>query len=290
VTASLEKVGSVWRFKDEEDTVHEFDSNGRLVSITLRSGLNKTLQYYSSGYQAGRLQSVTDFVGRQLVFDYDTSVRISSITDPDGKQILYSYNPDGYLASVKFQDNAIRQYVYNELQFTSNVSGPWLLTGIIDESGSRFATFEYLADAERKSKATYHAGGAQKYEFSSYTADTTDVTAHVSASPVLSATRTYAFSTSLGVKRLTGITGPACPSCGPAASTYDSNGFLASSTDWNGTKTCYTHNARGLEEVRVEALPSSAQCPYTGAFTGVIRRITTEWHASYRLSWQGSPA
>src|SRR5690606_22159666 len=89
--------------------------------------------------------------------------------------------------------------------------------------------------------------------------------------------RTYQFSLILGAYRNTGITGPPCPSCGPAATSYDTNGHVASRTDWNGNRTNYTHSARGLETVRVEGLTSA------GAATSVTRTITTEWHADYRL-------
>ncbi|MBX3443840.1 MAG: RHS repeat protein [Planctomyces sp.] len=64
----------------------------------------------------------------------------------------------------------------------------------------------------------------------------------------------------------------------PAANrvfTYDTNGFLASETDWNGNKTTYVNNTRGLETSRTEA--------YT---TGLARTITTTWHSTLAVPTQ----
>src|SRR5207237_9199741 len=83
------------------------------------------------------------------------------------------------------------------------------------------------------------------------------------------------------VVKLAGITGPACPTCGPAAQTLDANGNVASRTDWNGNRTNYTYDlARDLETQRVEGLTSS------GATTPQTRTITTAWDANFRLPTQ----
>ncbi|MGH8571940.1 MAG: hypothetical protein ACREX8_05105, partial [Gammaproteobacteria bacterium] len=49
-------------------------------------------------------------------------------------------------------------------------------------------------------------------------------------------------------------------------------GFVASRTDFNGQTTLYSHDARGLERSRTEALG-----------TPEARTITTEWHPRFRL-------
>ncbi|HZP92846.1 MAG TPA: RHS repeat-associated core domain-containing protein [Burkholderiales bacterium] len=91
--------------------------------------------------------------------------------------------------------------------------------------------------------------------------------------------RTYSFQWSWGVARIAGITGSACPACGPAAQSYNSNGYLASRTDWNGNVATYLRQDSSgrldLETSRTEASGSS-----------VARTITTTWHATYRLPAQ----
>jgi len=56
------------------------------------------------------------------------------------------------------------------------------------------------------------------------------------------------------------------------AQTYDTNGFLASRTDFEGSTTNFTNNTRGLQESRTEAVG-----------TPEARTVTTEWHPTFRL-------
>jgi len=118
-----------------------------------------------------------------------------------------------------------------------------------------------------------HAGGAQKatLEYTSPGVSTT-------VTDALGATRSYGFTTLFGVVKGNGITGAACPACGPATQTHDANGNVASRTDWNGNRTNYAYDlARNLETSRTEGLTS------TGGTTPQTRTITTEWHATFRL-------
>lgn len=289
VPQKLERLpDNTWRLTNESDEIESYNANGRLLSIANRAGLTQTLSYDS----ASRLATVTDSFGSTLTFFYAdaTSPTIIKFTDPAGKEYLFGYDSlYGNLISVTYPDddgnpanNPVRTYHYNEAAFMSGGSYPHALTGITDENTNRFATYQYHANG--RAKSTEHAGGAERVTLSYPTGTTASVTFDIDVG--LSATRDYAFQTSIGVQRNTSISGPACPQCGPAFTTYDANGYIASRTDWNGNKTCHTHDARGLETVRVEGLPSSAACPYTGALTGVQRKITTVWHATYRLPTQ----
>jgi len=53
---------------------------------------------------------------------------------------------------------------------------------------------------------------------------------------------------------------------------YDTSGFLASKTDWQGNTTTYIRNAKGQELSRTEA-----------AGTPDERTIITQWHATFNL-------
>ncbi|NKB33806.1 MAG: hypothetical protein GKR91_11975 [Pseudomonadales bacterium] len=57
--------------------------------------------------------------------------------------------------------------------------------------------------------------------------------------------------------------------------TYDANGFMASSTDWNGNLTNYVHDNRGLETSRTEAVGTAEE-----------RIISTTWHPVFRKPTQ----
>ena len=88
---------------------------------------------------------VNDSLGRSLVFAYDAQARIIKVIDQAGKSYLYDYDQAGNLAAVTYPDLVQRQYLYNEMAHVQNLNAPWLLTGIVDENGERFATFSYDA-------------------------------------------------------------------------------------------------------------------------------------------------
>ncbi|UJO99519.1 MAG: DUF6531 domain-containing protein, partial [Nitrosomonas sp.] len=65
-----------WRFIDADDTVELYSASRKLLSITTRSGYEKTLNYDFFG----RVTKVTDSTGRALSFTYDGSSRIQTMT------------------------------------------------------------------------------------------------------------------------------------------------------------------------------------------------------------------
>jgi YD repeat-containing protein len=145
-----------WRYTDEEHTVELYDTDGRLTSITTRSGLAQTLAYDVND----RLATVTDSFGKQLTFGYDGGGRLATLTDPAGGVFQYGYDANGDLATLTAPDLSVRTYLYNEAAHTGGADLPHTLTGIIDENNDRFATFKY--DASGRAVQTEHAGGADR--------------------------------------------------------------------------------------------------------------------------------
>ncbi len=269
VVLRLEQTTDGWRLTNEADEVETYDAQGRLLSISNKSGLTQTLNYSADG----TLASVTDPFGRTLTFQYDFQLRIHSITDPDGGQYTYTYANNAItgdrptLVKVTYPDTKERVYHHE------NGSYPEALTGITDENNSRFSTYAY---SNGQAISSQHAGAAGRVTVSYPTSTTRTVTTYVT--DTVSASRTYTYQEVLGVMLNTSISLPACPACGPAARTYDANGNVASSTDWNGNRTNYTYDlSRNLETSRTEALTSG------GATTPQTRKISTQWHANYRL-------
>ncbi|MGQ0543785.1 MAG: DUF6531 domain-containing protein, partial [Betaproteobacteria bacterium] len=240
---------------------------GQLESIGNRAGLTQTLTYGPDL----RLQSVADPFGRTLTFAYDANGRISTVTNPAQDQITYTYDAqNGNLLSVTYPGSptAIRSYQYGDTSF------PRALTAIVNELSTTFATWTY--DANGRAISSSHAGGAGLVTMTYPGATATEVTSNVDTG--VSATRTYNFELSWGIKRLASITGPVCPSCGPQSQTYDTNGNVASQIDWNGNRTNYTYDlARNLQTSRIEGLSAN------GDGTPHTRTISTEWHETFRL-------
>ena len=212
---------------------------------------------------------------------YDGSSRIATMTDPASGVYQYAYDADGNLSSVAYPDSKVRTYHYNEAAFTSNTNLPYALTGITDENGVRFATYTY--DTQGRAFITEHAGGAGRHTLSYSTGSTT-------TTDPLGSDYTRQFQTILGVAKSISQTQPAGAGCSAAASatTYDVNGNVSSSTDFNGNKTCFAFDlTRNLETARVEGLASGTACPsdpvnYIPA-NATERKTLTTWDANFRL-------
>jgi YD repeat-containing protein len=253
-----------WTVRNEHDEIERYSRSGRLLSITNRAGLTQTLIYDS----LERPVTLRDAFGRSLTFTYDAAGRIASMTDPAGGVTHYAYDSRSRLASVTYPDDSTRSYRYNESGL-SPATPRGLLTGIIDETGQRFATYRY--DPRGKVISSEHAAGAGRVALA-YPSETL-----TRVEDALGAQREYRFETIFGVKRNVAVSQP-CAACSDGANVtrttaYDAAGYVAQRTSFDGTLTRYTYDAaRGLELSRTEA-----------AGTPLERTIDTEWDERFRL-------
>ncbi len=233
--------------------VETYDTSGKLQSVRDRNGRTTTLSYNA----ANQLTTVTAPSGRSLSFAYDSQNRVASVTAPDGAATGYGYNSTGMLSSVARSDGTTRQYVYEDSRF------PTALTGIVDESGNRHATYAY--DDQGRAISSTLAGGANQYQFQygdNYQTTVTDPTGKTSV---------YTFLTQNGVLLPTSISAP-CGLCGSTrqSSSYDANNNLIQETDYNGTVTTHAYDSQKREIQRVD-----------GAGTTSARTTTTVWHPQF---------
>jgi RHS repeat-associated protein len=246
-----------WELLKADDSIETYTLAGQLTSITTRAGLVTNLTYDSNG----RLIKVTGPFGHTLTFTNDSNDRVSQMVVPDGGVYIYAYSSTGNLTSVTYPGGAQRQYLYE------NISFPNALTGIIDENNQRFATWAY--DAQGRAVSSQHAGGVELTTIA-YNSDGSSTVTDANGNQ-----HTYSFTTQFGVIKPTSLTGAPVPSVGGSAFTYDSNGFIASRTDYDGNVTTYTHDARGNETSRVMA-----------SGTPQARTITTIWDSTFNLPTQ----
>jgi RHS repeat-associated protein len=251
-----------YTYTGSDDTVEAYDTNGNLQTITYRGGRALTL-----GYTSGQLTSVSDAFGHQLTFTYNSQGQIATMTDPNGGVYTYTYSGN-QLSSVTYPDSSTRQYTYNESTYTGGSSLPNALTGVTDESGTRYETISY---SYGQVSSITHAGSVGTYSIPycyfwdggySYVTDP------------LGTTYVYYYGAPVGVAKFSGIS-PACPACSNTSSsvTFDTDGNVASKTDFNGNENVYTYDlTRNLETSRTEA---------TGA--AQARTVTTSWSSSYRV-------
>jgi len=286
------------------DVVETYRADGRLQSITQRSGETLTLTYSGGSFGGvfvdrdgnprsealppNLLLRVTDSYGNTLSFDYSAPGKLVVMTNPSGGRTLYRYDLyglDDNLASVTYPDGHTKGYLYTETaNLPSNIGPqvyPHALTSIVDENGSLYGTFKY--DANGRILSSEHALGTERYQFTR-TATTTNIT------DPLGAARSFTFQTVDGVQRLTAnsLPGGAGFGVGVQNQTYDTTGNVLSRTDFNNNKTCYAYDtARNLETVRVEGLASTVSCTAVTATGAALpsgsRKITTAWHARWRM-------
>ncbi|MDB5492107.1 MAG: sugar-binding protein [Micavibrio sp.] len=240
VSYKLNTVGSTWVLTDADDTVETYSSaygRGRLDSIKFRNGYTQILNYNSSG----RIANVTDSYNRSLGFNYSSAGLLVGVTTPDFLTLSY-----GYLHFTSANQDVLSSVSYNTSPATSqsylyeNLNYPFALTGVVDENGSRYATWAYNNLGQGIS--SQFAGGAELTQIS-YNSTTGE---RVVIGP-LGIQQTYKFTVLQGVPKITEIYRAANGNVAAAARriSYDSNGYLNSQTDWNGNLTTYVNNVNG---------------------------------------------
>ncbi|MBK6895491.1 MAG: RHS repeat protein [Alphaproteobacteria bacterium] len=242
-------------YTDENKTKETYNTSRKLTRIETQGGEALNLTYDGSG----RLSTVTDEHGRSLTLTYDGSSRVSTVVTPDGT-FTYTYGTNNNLTQVTKPDTKTRIYHYENTTFVN------ALTGITDEMGVRYATWGY--DAQGRANSSSHAGGVDDYTLT-YNADGT-----ITETNPLGKQTIYTTTVINGLRKITKVDGVASAHC-PAANmayTYNSSGYLASTTDWEGNLSNYTTDANGLETARVEAVGTAEE-----------RTITTTWDTSLRL-------
>jgi RHS repeat-associated protein len=263
-----------WKyFVAKNDDIEMYAADGKLSSITSRAGVTQTLVYSNASTPLsvapapGLLLTVTDSFNHQLSFSYDATSRITSITDPNGKIYSYAYDTAGNLAAVTYPDLKVRTYKYDEATLVPATSPLSALTGIIDENGTRYATFSYANGASAVS--TEHNGGVEKYQMSTVGGATN----LISVTDPLGTAKTYDFVSILRAPKLANLTqpcsNPGCTGTVTQSRTYDANSNIATLKDFNGTTTSYRYDlTRNLELSRTEGIPATltGSCPNGGVY------------------------
>ena len=289
-----------WKYtRASNDDVETYDASGNPLLIQHRGGLTTTFIYSdgtdgsvtgSGGFvldasgnptatilQKGLLLRVRDHFRRRLEFGYDSRVRIVKVTDlVGGLTIRFTYDGRSNLTSAIYSDGRTRTYLYNEPAQTGGANFLYHLTGIVDENGDRFATYQYDSFG-RATKTTHHAGGN---EVNRYTVAYNVTGAQSTITDPLGTARPNGFQKLLGVVRHTGVTQPSASGTGTVSNSisYDANGNVSSRVDFNGNRSNFTYDlARNLETSRTEGLTAA------GGTTPQTRTISTQWHPTYRL-------
>ncbi|MCR4579048.1 MAG: DUF6531 domain-containing protein [Treponema sp.] len=133
-------------------TIYE-STNGRITSITLKTGEKITVGRNSSGY----ITMLSGPVSGKGLYSYSGSY-LQSFTDSDGVKISYTYDGTS-LSSIKKADNTSVEITYE----TNN--GRKIVSSVKDENGhEEFFSFDFSAGTMRR---TSPAGRTELYRFDS---------------------------------------------------------------------------------------------------------------------------
>jgi len=252
VVAQLDRLSNGWRLIDQHDRIEEFDNNGRITSVKNRNGRHHTYTYSDSSI------TVTDDVGRSITVTLDSLGNPLSIDLPGAVTLSYTYNANSLLSEVNYADGTTIQYHYEGTEAR-------LLTGITDQRGVRYATFNY--DSNNKAILSEHVGAVDSYSFL-YDGLSSTVT-----NPLGKVTE-HRFEEIQGGPKLKTSDRLDSPHCGASASAYayDTNGFVSSTTDWEGNVTAFFKDSRGLSNTTTYAQGTPEE-----------REVSTQWHSDYRI-------
>ncbi|TWQ49456.1 RHS repeat protein, partial [Xanthomonas vasicola] len=162
------------------------------------------------------------------------------------------------MQSASTQGGSVRSYIYQNKEF------PSALTGIVDEQGIRFASWEY--DQSGRGTRSYHGAASDPVDDTKIAYDQSSAT----VTSALGASSSFAMNVSYGRAKLASATAN-CPACGTSQSiksqTYDVLGYANVKQYFNGTKVDEDYNARGLR-----TLETTSRDGLT------IKTVAVAWH------------
>lgn len=256
-----------WQVMMPDGSVEEYDEGGRWVAFSTPNGYSESLHYDDRG----RLISVASNFGGELAFDYDAQGRITTLQTGTGETYRYNYDASGNLTqyvspniSPESGDNLVRTYHYNEPACTSGNNLPHTLTGITDERGVRYATWEY--DTKGRAISSQHAG--QEKVTLDYTHVSDENGPRVTVTNALGQKTTYHYKSLYGVRKIIRVERHPSANCEAASQyvTYNSSGLPQEVTDWEGRVTRYYYDRQGRR---------------TELYEGEGRTIETTWHSQF---------
>jgi RHS repeat-associated protein len=261
--------GANWIHYREDGGTEVYEGPGewkRIVSVKNRYGIGWTFSY---DYW-DEPKRVTHTSGRYVSLTWNSG-RVTAAADSSGNAFTYAYDPVyGYLNRVNDPDGNVRVYLYELAQRPNAVTG-------ITVNFVRYSYYGYHPDGRVWSSSLAHGAESDTFNYGPliYGAGITHQTFVTNAGGAQS-TYTYAMDAT-GRRLLQGVSRSGVTNCPNAAAsyTYDSNGFLASETDWNGNQTTYTYDASGRLLNKTTGIHAS--------FPGQQRLTTYEWLDANRL-------
>lgn len=222
-----------WDLTTVDYLVYHFDPNGRLATITDRSGNQTTMGYDP----AGQVTSMTDATGHTLTIGYNAAGKITSVTDPLGRSWTYTYTPAGELATAADNDGNTWRYTYD--------SGHRLTT-LTDPDNNLVIDNAYDTEG-RATVQTDSKGGQWTYTYNATNTIVTDPLGHAT---------TYEFDTNYRTTAVTNHLGHT------SRWVYDERSNLIATVDPTGRSTQYRYDDDGRITAALDPLGHKTQFDY----------------------------
>jgi len=282
-----------------------YDTAGVLTKVSAPSGATANFTYSDASTPTtiaptpGLLISITDHNGRKIEFRYEGPGRLKTIIDTDAGVTTLLYSAILNLSGITWSDGETRKFDYSGTAYN------WTLTGVIDESLNRYATFGY--DASGRAISTEHGVNVDRYAVSYGQGPVKLMTEQFDAARD-AVVRTLGWQAGTGVTltRPNGLhvsdigtavvqgrplmstsTQPAGAGCAASTSSqsFDARGNVIQADDFNQHRTCYAYDASNRPTVQVDGLDSTATCAsvLAGALPAGARRVSTAWHPEWRF-------
>jgi YD repeat-containing protein len=247
----LVKRGGKWELRTPLDGIEVYDGKGKLISMTDIRGNIQSLKH-----QKGQLQSVTSGSGETIAFFYNDLDQLEQVEysasnqDPVlGKTRTWTYGyTEGRLTSISNPDGSQREYLYEDATFLN------ALTGIVDESGNRYATYEY--DSNGNATSSYHGFGREQVTIDY------GINGERLVTDSLGNLTTYGVFAQLGQGKIANTAGPTCSTGNNAVASYDydpaTNDVLSRTVD--GVTTLWSdYDTNGNPWTEIKAANSASE-------------------------------
>ncbi|PWK54403.1 RHS repeat-associated core domain-containing protein [Pleionea mediterranea] len=223
----------IWRFNADLELIekqlksgrkikykHSNDEHGNTVlsEIIASNGSSVLLEYNARGY----IDKLTDVAGNDYLFSYDSHDNLIEIIYPDSTPEIISDNPR-------------KKYLFEDTRF------PNALTGIIDESGVRYASWSYNVNGQAISST--HPNSNELVEFNFDVIGETLVKEYQSQNKYYY--RKYFYEPIAGSNRVVRVDWQDCETCTPYATEsfiYNEKGNLIEKTTKSGAVETYVYD------------------------------------------------
>jgi RHS repeat-associated protein len=157
----LTQTGSGFTLTMKDGSAEQFNTAGRLLSLTDQNGNTTSLGYDINGFLAG----ITDPSGRTLTVNVNANGLVTAAADSLGTVATYTYGGSNELLSVTYADNSAYSFAYD---------GGLRLTTVTDALLNVVESHSY--DSQGRATTSERQGGVDHYSFNYLSNTETDVT------------------------------------------------------------------------------------------------------------------